>query len=192
MKKIFFILTLIPFLYGCPICNKPSEVVQIGPIPDSLLTLIPYQDSTVNKFIHSNGYIVSFLTSRKTLAETAYDEYGCSEIRKYYRNSTKMIAEYPPITIELNIVRFDSLASRFGISIRNNYFESGDFISKVYSKTKSDSTLVNGKYFKDVFVFKNYDSYYNQTLFADSLYYNTKNGIIKIFMKNGESYSIYN
>ena len=103
-----------------------------------------------------------------------------------------MNSDYPAITIQLDIVHFDSISSSFGISIRNNYFENGDFIQKVFSKTKPDSTLVNGKYFKDIFVFKNYNSYNTQTLFADSLYYNTDKGIIKIFMTNGESYSIYN
>lgn len=192
MKKHFYILFLIPFLYGCPVCNKPIKTVDIGPIPDSLYKLVPYKDSTVNKFIHSNGYIISFQTSRKTEVESSFDECGCSEIRRYYRNSTIMISDYPAITIHLDIVHFDSIFSSFGISIRNNYFENGNFIQKVFSKTKPDSTLVNGKYFKDIFVFKNSDNFNNQTLFADSLYYNTDKGIIKIFMTNGESYSIYN
>lgn len=192
MKKLFFILFLIPFLYACPVCNKPSKIVTVGPIPDSLLRLVPYQDSSVYKLVHSNGYIVSFQTRRKTEEESVFDECACSEIRKYYRNSTIMISDYPAITIQLTIVRFDSITSSFGISIRNNYFETGDFIDKVFSTTTIDSTLINGKYFKDVFVFRNNDSYNNQDLFADSLYYNQDKGIIKIFMTNGESYSIYN
>ncbi|MFV0467972.1 MAG: hypothetical protein ACK5MK_03470 [Dysgonomonas sp.] len=192
MKKQFIILILIPFLFGCPVCNKPTKIVDIGPIPDSLYKLVPYQDSVVYKFVHSNGYVVSFQTSRKTEEESTFDECSCSELRRYYRNSTIMISDYPAITIQLDIVHFDSISSSFGISIRNNYFENWDFIQKVFSKTKPDSTLVNGKYFKDIFVFKNYNSYNNQTLFADSLYYSTDKGIIKIFMTNGESYSIYN
>jgi hypothetical protein len=192
MKKQFFILFLIPFLYGCPVCNKSTKIVNTVPIPDSLYKLVPYQDSTVYKFMHSNGYIVSFHTSRKTEVESMFDECGCSELHKYSRNSTIMVADYPAITIQLDIVHFDSISSSFGISIRNNYFENRDFIQKVFSTTKPGSTFVNGKYFKDIFVFKNYDSYNNQALFADSLYYNIDKGIIKIFMANGESYSIYN
>ena len=192
IKKQFFVLFLIPFLYGCPVCNKPTKIVDIGPIPDSLYKLVPYQDSSVYKFVHSNGYIVSFQTSRKTEMESTFDECGCSELLKYYRNTTTMISDYPAISIQLDIIHSDSISSSIGIRIQNNYFENGNFIQKVFSTIKIDSTLVNGKYFKNIFVFKNYDSYNNQTLFADSLYYNTDKGIIKIFMTNGESYSIYN
>lgn len=194
MKKHFFILFLFPFLYGCPVCNKPTKIVNIGPVPDSLYVLVPYQDSIFYKFIHSNGYIVSFKTSRMTETVTDFDgcECGCSEIRNYYRNSTIMVSDYPAITIQLYIVHYDSLFSDFDIYIKNNYFENGDYLKKVFTKTKTDSTLVNGKYYKDVFVFRNNNRYNNQNPFADSLYYNKEKGIIKIFMKNEESYTIYN
>ncbi len=192
MKKQFFILFLIPFLYGCPICNKPTKIVVVGPIPDSLYKLVPYQDSSVYKFVHSNGYIVSFQTSRKTEEESTFDECGCSEVRKYYRNTTTMLSNYPAITIRLSIVHYDSLASVLDISVQNNYFQNENFIKKAYSTTRSDSLLVDNKYYKNVFVFKNQDIYNNQIMFADSLYYNRDNGIIKIFMTNGENYSIFN
>jgi hypothetical protein len=192
MKKHFFILFLIPLLYGCPVCNKPTKIVDAGPIPDSLFKLVPYQNSEVYRFVHSNGYVVSFHTTRKTEEEFNFNECGCSEVRKYYSNKTTMLSDYPAITIQLDILHYDSLTSSFGISVRNNYFYNKDFIQKGFSATKIDSTLVNGKFFKDLFVFKNYDSYNTQNQFADSLYYNTEKGIIKIFMTNGESYSIYN
>lgn len=193
MKKQFFILFLIPFLYGCPVCNKPTKIVDVGPIPDSLYKLVPYEDSVVYKFAHSNGYVVSFQTRRKTdQASPFFDECGCSEVRKFYNNTTIMFSDYPAITIRLNIAHFDSISSGFEISVQNNYFENNDFIQKAFKISEPDSVFVNGKYYKNVFVFKNYDIYNNQTQFADSLYYNTNKGIIKIFMTNGESYSIYN
>ena len=192
MKKQFFILFLIPFLYGCPVCNKPARIVDVGPIPDSLYKLVPYQDSVVYKFVHSNGYVVSFQTSRKTKVESTFDECGCSVVREYYSNTTTMVSDYPAIRIQLSIVHYDSIFSDLNILLQNNYFQNGNFIQKAYSTSKSDSLLVNNKYYKNVFVFKKQDLYNNQIMFADSLYYNQNNGIIKIFMTNGESYSIYN
>lgn len=193
MKKQFFILFLIPFLYGCPVCNKPTKIVEVGPIPDSLYKLVPYQDSVVYKLVHSNGYVVSFQTIRKTNQESPFfDECGCSEVRKFYSNTTILFSDYPAMTIRLNIAHFDSISSGFEISVQNNYFENTNFIQKAFKESKPDSVLVNDKYYKNVFVFKNYDIYNNHTQFADSLYYNADKGIIKIFMTNGESYSIYN
>jgi len=193
MKKYLFILVIIPFLYGCPphLIEPPMPLAYNRPMADSIYTLVPYKDSTVNKFIHNNGYVVAFKTSRTDLGRLLDDSL---KYQHTYYDRTELLSDYPNIKIRLDFDWYGTNSSSFNIYVNGDAFYTNNFIKSVFSSIKNDSTLVSGKYYKNVFVFKNYHdySYSNYIKFADSLYYNTTHGILKIFLTNGESYSIYN
>jgi hypothetical protein len=192
MKKHYLFLLLIPFLYGCPTYVEPP-ILYYGPVPDSIARLIPYQDSVVYKFIHSKGYVVDFKADRNTWQMYGSNEKsGSSPLKKQIGSNVSLVSDYPAMDIRLNINNYDPPTFYLDISVQNTNFENYDFAYKVFAAVGSDSILVNNKYYKDIFVFKNYDLYNNFIPFADSLYYNKNYGIIKIFLRNGESYSIYN
>lgn len=189
IKELVLLVGIIPILCGCPIC-KPTEVIDIGPIPDSLYTLVPYQNDSAYQFIHSNGYVVDFLAKRYTEDSFTWNECGCSPNYKQYRNTTNLVSTYPSINIQLNIEKYDSIHSFFTIVAQNSSFGYLP-VDTFFTASNRDSILINNTYYKDVFVLQNDDTYNASIIFADSIYYNKQNGLLKLFMHNGENYAIY-
>ena len=64
-------------------------------------------------------------------------------------------------------------------------------VDMFFTASNGDSMLINNRYYKDVFVLRNDNTYNASILFADSLYYNKQHGLLKLFMHNGENYTIY-
>jgi len=190
MKKYLLLFAVLPFLWGCPVCN--NKTYELPPIPDSVLALIPYKDSSTYRFKHSNGYIASFSCERQTVEEYSWNECGCADTYKYFINHTTLSCNYPLINIEIALGRYDSIISTLDIWIKNsNYSLPINHQNQIFSSRKIDSLQIGDSIYKNITVCTNYGYYYNDKPFTDSLYYNTTSGILKIFLNNGESYSIY-
>lgn len=189
MKKILILSIVATILCGCPIC-KPTEVIDVGPIPDSLYSIVPYQNDSVYQFVHSNGYVVDFVAKRSTEQSFSWNECGCSPNYTYYRNITSLVSDYPPINIQLSIEKYDSIHTMFTIVAQNSAFGYLP-VDTFFTASNDDSMLINNRYYKDVFVLRNDNTYNASILFADSLYYNKQHGLLKLFMHNGENYAIY-
>ena len=119
MKKILILSIVATILCGCPIC-KPTEVIDVGPIPDSLHSIVPYQNDSVYQLVHSNGYVVDFVAKRSTEQSFSWNECGCSPNYTYYRNITSLVSDYPPINIQLSIEKYDSIHTMFTIVAQNS------------------------------------------------------------------------
>lgn len=189
LKNLLILVGIVPVLCGCPTC-KVTEMIDVGAIPDSLYVIVPYQKDSVYQLVHSNGYVVDFTTSRKNEISFSWNEFGCAPDYKYYQNITNLVSSYPPITIQLIVEKYDSVHASFTILAPNSAF--GNLpVDTFFTESPGDSMLINSKYYQNVLVLRNHDTYNNSMLFADSIYYNKQHGLLKLFMHNGENYAIY-
>ena len=59
--KPFVGLLLIVALASCR-CEDP-EVIDLGPVPDTIMMSVPYRDGGVYSFRHSAGQVIHFIAS---------------------------------------------------------------------------------------------------------------------------------
>lgn len=191
MRKI--LLLLLPVLLtGCWPCE--TTLIDNGPLPDSVLKYIPYENGSVYKFKHSNGLVVGYETARETTGERSYCVECCKYEYKYESNHTELKPDYPIFNIQFDIDNQDTAyiqlyasVGKYGFYIPTNTYDDYMYYEKV------DSLLVDTAWYYQVYKLKsNYDDYYTPDLiYVDSIYYNFNNGILKIIMSNDESYTIY-
>ena len=131
-----------------------------------------------------------FYSQTKYRTIVSWNECGCSPNYTYYRNITSLVSDYPPINIQVGIAKYDSIHSVFTIVAQNSGFDYLP-VDTFFTASNGDSMLINNRYYNDVFVLRNDDTYNASILFADSIYYNKQHGLLKLFMHNGENYTIY-
>lgn len=190
MKRIIYLIISI-LLYGCWPCD--SIIVENGTLPKSALKYVPYLDGNTYKFKHSNGFVISYKTNRKTEKVLERCEHCCKYKYSYEVNTTKLITNYPVFNLEFNIDNFDTLNYSCYATIGQGGFNipiNNDFDRELYQKV--DSIKIGSEYYYQVFKMKSnnfgYDS--QSSIYVDSLYYNYEKGVIKIILSNNENYTI--
>lgn len=177
-------------LSSCLPCD--TITVENGALPDSALSFVPYQNGETYKLKHSNGLIINFETTRSTRDEWSHCTECCNYEYHFEINTTRLIPDYPIFDCNFDISNrdttyFDCYASigKYGFYIPTSDFQL-DYFEKV------DSLTLDSVSYYNVFKLKSdYGSYYDQdSIYADSLYYNFQHGILKILMSNGEYYEI--
>jgi len=178
-------------LSACRPCEPPL-IIDNGRIPDSILNDVPYQDGHSYKFRHSGGLVIEFASTRQSREEWLRCERCCKYEYKYEVNSTTLIPDYPVFNFGLDISNPDSANFQLTARVGYYYFYIPAYDYPPENVDFTDSVLLDGKIYRNVFKLKsNYGSYYDRDiLFADSMYYSYERGIIQIKMSNGEKYSI--
>lgn len=192
MKQSFWLLIAIVVSFmGCRPCNP--IIVDNGPLPDSVLNLVPYKQGEVYSFQHSNGFVIDFTTHRQTKQLQSYSTH-CSEYEYLYeQNVTTLQTEYPLFNLSLWIdnqypqyidfyIYVGPYSTRVPLSLDDEWYD-GQLV---------DNLEINSALYHNVFQLgmQRY-SFLNEQLKVDSLYYSYEKGIIKILMTNGEHFTQY-
>jgi hypothetical protein len=195
MLKGFFVFFIILLGSSCR-CDDPVTI-DCGKIPDSVLQMVPYQNGQTFKFIHSAGLVINFTASRETREQWlgCNSERCCKYAYKYEVNTTILQPDYPLFSFGFDLSNPGPTPDVFGLgaSVGKYWFQIPTDDYQAGYCGFADSILIGDKFYRDVFKIKSiYGSAYDRdTIFADSMYYSYKLGILQIMMSNGEKYSIY-
>jgi hypothetical protein len=188
MKKWIYLIPVL-ILSSCWPCD--TVIIENGTLPDAALKFIPYQNGETYQFQHSNGLIINFESIRETREEWTYCTECCKNEYHFEVNSTILIPDYPVFDFQFEISNEDTALYICNAFIGRNGFViptsevQYDFFERV------DFIVIDSKCYYEVWKLKSYGSYYNEdTVYADSLFYNYDFGILKILMSNGEYYKI--
>jgi len=191
MKRVLLLLLSTLALGSCR-CDDPI-LIDMGPIPDSILALVPYQDGQVYQFRHSAGKVITYAAHR-ALHEEYFDcERCCKFLYKYQVNQTALVPDYPVFTLNVQLSNPDSSRLEFsawmgqrGFNLSMNQ-DDGNPVDRI------DSAWIGEQWHKDVLRIRNsnYFGFSRDSIYADTLYYNYQSGILKIVMSNGEYFQIH-
>lgn len=189
--RAYFISILLAFLlYGCPPCDP--VVLDNGPLPDSILALVPYSNGNIYRLRHSNGQLINYTSQRFSNKEIMECHPCCDYTFSYETNITRLTPDYPVFNISITLSNADTIQYEFTCFI-GTYFlnipvgrsQTGEFYHF------SDSVLIGETYYYDVFRIKPSNNYlWNDYIKVDSVYYNSTSGILLIKMSNEEYFSI--
>ena len=193
MHREFIIILFLVYLSGCTPCAE-TITIDNGKLPDSVLKFVPYQNGKIYRFQHSAGLIIEFTSSRQTTKELSRCEECCKYEYVYEVNKTRLVPDYPVFDFGFEISNQDTINYFLNAQVGKYQFyipTSNKYPNDYYKLT--DSILIEKKYYYDVFLLKsNYGSYYDKDLiYADSMFYSYRFGILQIKMSNGEKYRIY-
>lgn len=188
MKKLLlFLVPSLFLLWGCPPCDR--ETIDKGKLSEYALLYVPYTNGDTLTLQHSGGKLIRYAIRRETQQVTNTCAECCDEIISE-ENLTTITPDYPIFSISVSITEYDSNYVNCTVSIGKNafYISSDSSISKPKEKL-----VVNEKTYRQVYQLKSYsNSYYsNDSIYADSMYYNCEKGIIQIIMSNNEKYTLY-
>lgn len=185
--KYLAILIFSLALAGC--CD--TIVINNGPLPETALLLVPYQDGETYSLKHSNGLIINFATSRETRDEWDFER-PCTEVR-YQLNSSRLTPDYPIFNLSFSISNSRAPHIDCYASIGNGWFYIPSDDTQTGEFELADSLIIGNHTFYNIFILANYNVPYfgHQGIYPDTLYYNYEFGILKIVMSNNESYEIY-
>ena len=217
MKKLAVLMmafvTVILFT-GCP--GKEKEYVDLGTIPEKYLATVPYEDGQTFYLQHeSDRVLIPFHVTRHRVKTQGDNVYGFDY---WYDGGKYEPAPSVFFDCELDVTICKPDYPLFDIDIRfsNAYMADSVYYqqSNGYSERKFaalnlqlfyatipfigesteyctvlDSLKVNGQTYHQVFEFVNQQQ--DQGIYVKSLYYNYAQGVIAIYMSNGEKYLRY-
>jgi hypothetical protein len=188
--RYLFILFAAILFYACPNCE--NEVVDWGPIPDSVKAFIPYQDGEIYSLKYSDSLIINFEAERWSVEDWAYGRGSwCPTDIRFEKEMVRLKPDYPLYDIEISIANFDSSQYHYYVYLRSQSFGLPVNPLDFDYYEMMDSLVIDSIIYTDVFV--SYSSAYidHQWADKDTLYYNNDFGILKLLFSNGESYTIH-
>lgn len=185
--KTIYLLCLVLLLPSC--CPHGIIENRLGALPDSALSFSPYQDGSKLKLKHSAGKVVTYSIFRETTEEYFSPTESCVETI-YELNTTRLIPDYPVFDLRIDISNLDTIQYYCNAYIGYDSFEIPTFDNDYYEK--ADSISIDSTVYYDVYLLSSIGINHNSpgSIYADSLYYNFENGILKIIMSNEEFYQI--
>lgn len=177
-------------LTGCPPCNPIYW--DYGTLPAEALELVPYQDGISYTFAHSAGQEIHFLASRESIKEENY-MVPCGSV-SFEQNTTKLVPDYPIFNMGIMITKNDTIHYSLGISVSNTIFMLPIYEGWEKNHVYLDSLRLDHRWFYEVYRIKRHDYYSSSEeltgIFPDSLWYNSRFGILKVLMSNDEYYQV--
>lgn len=191
--KILFSLSVILIVFGffgCDEClfeNNKNQLIDMGDIPSEIKECVPYQDGDTVKFVDTEGNVHLFKVIRAFEYHETSIDFDCHiNYIKYQTDSLQLKSD----TYNRVIVFEGSNYHPSGLNIINSYsmdLKTRYFIVPISDKAKNsvdqlDSLLVNGEIYMDVFVINPtiYIDRYQDSIHAETIYYNYKYGMLKI------------
>ncbi len=159
----------------------------MGDIRTSIRECVPYQDGDTVKFVDPEGIVHLFRVIRAFEYHETSNDFDCHiNYIKYQTDNLQLNSE----TYNKVIIFETSNYHPTGLNNINSYsmdFKTRYFIVPISDKAKNsvdqlDSLIVNGKIYTDVFVINPtvYISRYQDSIHAETIYYNYKYGMLKI------------
>lgn len=191
MRFFLLFLGLLLALAGCR-CDEPL-MIDLGPIPDSILNQVSYQNGKAYPFRHSGGMVIDFASQRTSHDEYTWCDHCCKYLYKYQLNETILHPDYPVFDFRVVLSSEDTLNYSHVIWIGHSLFYLPGYTNPPVDYGYSDSIQLNEKWFYGVYSMKNSNEPISEkgSIYPDSLYYNFQSGILKIVMTNGEFYQKY-
>jgi len=188
--KPFCGIILLLSLVGCR-CDPPV-VIDLGPVPDSILASVPYQDGQSYSFRHSAGQAIQYTVRREVREELTWCEWRCCDsVYKYQVVTTTLKPDYPVFDMAFSLSSFSREYPMLDVWIARSSFMVPLFRGDSTWPERADSLLIGDRWFRDVYRLGRYDwGYGSGTIYADSLFYNFNEGILRILMSNKEYYEI--
>lgn len=189
MRKTLILLILSQLLVNCK-CDDPI-LIDLGPIPGRILSQVPYENGQTYRFKHSGGLVIDFLTSRVSHEEYLWCSRCCDKFSyKYQVNETTLHPDYPVFDFHIQLSGFDTVNYHPCASIGRSIFILPVLNSSSIENGQADSILMGGKWYYGVHAVKNSNEpmFNRDSIYADSLFYNSGSGIIRVVMTNGEYY----
>jgi hypothetical protein len=191
LYKLIVLLLLGTVLTGCP---PPCDymLIDYGALSQEAIACSPYIDGHSYSFTHSGGHSISFLARRTREIQYEFTD-ECTEIRSESDLSV-LFPDYPIFSCNVGMRKTDSTRYHCLIWVGESSFWLPFTIQTDIGHTYFDSLQIGQKWYQEVYKIGNNwrEELAEQQILADSIYYNTSFGILKILMSNGEYYEIQN
>ncbi len=192
MKKILLVITVSFLLTACP--SPPCDIVDYGTISQEILDLLPYENQETYSFKNSGGLIVNFTCERyQEVGTFGCEDYGATGATSEH-DTVKLDATYPEfhIDFETNKSIDEDDITHYIISGRIQYAQSFNIPTpnENYGYEQVSTVTINGNDYNDVYKIPTRNNNSNNTVYVDTIYYNTTKGILKLKMSNNEYYDI--
>ncbi|PKP52125.1 MAG: hypothetical protein CVT92_10480 [Bacteroidetes bacterium HGW-Bacteroidetes-1] len=181
MKRLFYWVIVIFILFSIASCRKGKEIIRYV-LTDEERSFIPYEESDSVFLQHSSGFIFPLKVIQKyTFWETTESHHRSDDYSSYEVQVVRLTSYEPELLIVFRIVP-EQIYYSFSATIYNQPYQ----LSSIHQPAW-DSLEINNQFYEKVFVFTNS---YPETpeIKADSIYFNKRNGILKISMTNDEAY----
>jgi len=195
MKIRYLLLLAFPLYFmltGCPRCPE-TIVLDHGPLPNEAMKYIPYHTGETYRFKHSRDMVVNFTVMRRgNYTETTSCAECCDYVVRYEVNATEMAPDYPLFDMRFEISNMDTSffyctarVGGCGFKIPTNGPDTADV-------EKMDSVMVDSVWYYNVYKLENSWGCFpgEETVYADSIWYNYTDGVIKILLSNDEYYTL--
>lgn len=191
MKTLLFIL--FAMMPGCWPCEP--QTFDMGKIPGDVMDRLPYADGETMNLVHSAGHMIQF-SIEQTIEDK--EEISCNECcNTYLYEEVKTVfhPDHPVFDCQIRLNSMDTIIYMMNISIGRAFYQVPVADSMWTSVDIEDSMQIGNRFYHDVFRLKNLHDFgeantSEATIQIDSLYFNFKEGILKITMTNDEYYQL--
>lgn len=194
MRLRTLLLLLLPaylLLTGCPRCPEAIELNH-GSLPDEAMQYIPYRTGETYHFKHSHDMVVDFYVRQGTYTQTTSCSECCDYVITYEVNATELTPNYPLFNIRIEISNIDTSFFWCKAQVGGCGFTIPTNGPDTASVEKADSVMVDSIWYYNVYQLEsNWGcSQGEEVIYADSIWYNYTDGILKIIMSNKEYYEL--
>lgn len=187
--KYYLLVFMALFLTGCP---PPCEymLMDYGSLSEEAIGCSPYLNGESYSFVHSEGQEISFLVSRTREMQTEYHD-DCTELR-LESDISMLTPDYPLFSCNVGMRKNDTAQYSCLIWVGESSFWLPFTVQIELGHIYFDSVQIGQSWYRDVYKIGNNwrEDFPEEQILADSIYYNTSHGFLKILMTNGEYYEI--
>ena len=190
MKNLIKLL-LPAILLGCELpCAEISRVSDLGPLPEEVLGIMPYEDGETVSFLYAGDTTVHMEVAREMTKQYEYYQDECSKITTVYRIDMTEMATADSAFAILAWVTNLAVPDWYQVVVNDSYFHIPVSPHAYEEADILDSLTVNGVVYYNVcrsprVGIEPEDS---TAPVADSLFFNTGYGFLEIVMADGSRY----
>jgi len=192
MKYLLIMCIGLLLLSGCCPYGDPVKV-DMGFIPDSILSLNPYEDGGYYSFKHSAGSMIYYTASREAKEvfwDNSHAEQCTDTIFILQENRTSLRSNYPIFDMGIRISNFIDDKYSYSVFVGTDYFAIPISYGDPNAYQYYDSINMDNKWYHQVYTFATNIELSNDEVHLDSLYYSIESGVLKLKMSNDEYYQI--
>lgn len=178
-------------LFGCDLdCSVISRKTDLGPLPESAISYMPYADGEQVKFLQPDDSVVTLKVSRENTRKYQYYEDECSRLTLIYELNLTQLAT-PDSVLDVwawvtNLAQIDVYDVRVGVShfqlpVSQEYRAMADLIK---------NCTINGIAYQNVYRIPRDTVLMTEksVTLADTLFFNEDHGFLEFIMEDGTRY----
>ncbi len=188
--RLLLFVSVTILLTACPRCPE-TILLDNGPLPDEAMQYIPYRNGQSVMFRHSHNMEVRFDVYQVKYQQTTSCAECCKYNIRYETNRTDLKPNYPLFNISLEISNIDTSFFYSYANVGSSAFSIPTNGPDQPDAERLDSALVDSVWYYDVYKLGTSGGYQGEeVIYADTIFYNYTDGIIKIIMSNKEYYEL--